>query len=678
MMFRIACALLLIVSSQGLQDSCILDEAGECDSTTSSSSWEHDLCAIEQCTVSESWAHTLSNYLHCVKGGLEALQESIEWAFNTTAASDGSRLLWFGNDEPLNDIQTPDQYFNYLTRSAGKLPNFKFWHTGDHVKKPGEPVDMVTLSSYVNYDDFMQGIMKFYYLVMKEPNNSLKERFDKAVDSRPWYRQSLQYDPLFSRFMLQYVNEYRVWLNDNSTFSNEAYKWWTLAKPIEMKDKSGNPTGRYDDMYSFGVYGPEYNGWYGELLRDPSIRKTRPWLRTPEDLYDLDEVRFKYGHEWSSFQGWFARKNVDLDASHPLSYGVAEAEKPHGLFTFAADSTPDLHYSQGCETKNAKCVKGTFPIDENGWIGRDPMTHGTSPLITKNVIYFQIENLLFNLQQDKENGWIMEKFYNGRLAHAFLSTYDYHRYHFPAKGKIVYVGRQQDIPNFYLNVDGDGPDPDENTCYSNILQNPNSNVALETTIIPMKQATKFKRGSKAEQMALLKMKTEGRYKSINQIPKKYGSLEIEGKYTTGMYESKEYYSLDDFGYQLAQARAYVVIEIDDDVTTDGQKGYVAAMAMGMAQVSSCMLNDTVVVGNYVSHRDEMGWFELGASDFVYVFSHNINFQYSANVTLNFDWDSLGGKHHLMGELYGCAGAEGICRKPCPNTENTDPQFCRKH
>ena len=74
--------------------------------------------------------------------------------------------------------------------------------------------------------------------------------------------------------------------------------------------------------------------------------------------------------------------------------------------------------------------------------------------------------------------------------------------------------------------------------------------------------------------------------------------------------TENFYLQDDTGYQFTQMRGLIVI--------DSPKGLVAVLPIGMAQVSSIMLD--VKKGDYLNKGDEFGRFLFGGSDVVVLFS----------------------------------------------------------
>ncbi|KAI0631145.1 phosphatidylserine decarboxylase-domain-containing protein [Trametes polyzona] len=74
------------------------------------------------------------------------------------------------------------------------------------------------------------------------------------------------------------------------------------------------------------------------------------------------------------------------------------------------------------------------------------------------------------------------------------------------------------------------------------------------------------------------------------------------------------------GYQFLQARGLVIIDSPD-------LGHVAVLPIGMAQVSSIVLN--VEVGDHVRKGEEIGYFQLGGSDVVMVFEAKANVNFTA-------------------------------------------------
>lgn len=99
------------------------------------------------------------------------------------------------------------------------------------------------------------------------------------------------------------------------------------------------------------------------------------------------------------------------------------------------------------------------------------------------------------------------------------------------------------------------------------------------------------------------------------------------------------------GWQMIETRACIIIETESS-------GLVALLPIGMSQVSSVNISETVKVGETVSKGDELGWFLFGGSDYVMIFQKEAGFKLTAP-SENKD----GGYSHIfMGEEYGRLGA----------------------
>lgn len=98
---------------------------------------------------------------------------------------------------------------------------------------------------------------------------------------------------------------------------------------------------------------------------------------------------------------------------------------------------------------------------------------------------------------------------------------------------------------------------------------------------------------------------------------------------------------DEPGWQMIETRACVIVETEE-------YGLVAILPIGMSQVSSVNLEDTVKVGTEVRKGDMMGCFLFGGSDIVMLFQNQAGFE----ITVPADESGTGYAHLLMGEEYG--------------------------
>ena len=93
------------------------------------------------------------------------------------------------------------------------------------------------------------------------------------------------------------------------------------------------------------------------------------------------------------------------------------------------------------------------------------------------------------------------------------------------------------------------------------------------------------------------------------------------------------------GWQMIETRALVVVETKNH-------GLVAILPIGMSQVSSVKLEDSVKVGASVEKGDPLGYFLFGGSDIVMLFQKVVQFE----LTVPQEGDRYA--HRLMGEAYG--------------------------
>jgi phosphatidylserine decarboxylase len=94
---------------------------------------------------------------------------------------------------------------------------------------------------------------------------------------------------------------------------------------------------------------------------------------------------------------------------------------------------------------------------------------------------------------------------------------------------------------------------------------------------------------------------------------------------------------DDPGYQWCQTRGVLVLKTE-------KYGYVAALPVGMCQVSSVTM--TAEVNEKLTKGDEFGYFQFGGSDMVLLFEKNANFKYTGGKDQKFD----------MGQEFGTLGS----------------------
>lgn len=98
------------------------------------------------------------------------------------------------------------------------------------------------------------------------------------------------------------------------------------------------------------------------------------------------------------------------------------------------------------------------------------------------------------------------------------------------------------------------------------------------------------------------------------------------------------------GWQMIETRACVVVDTEE-------YGLVALLPIGMSQVSSVNLEESVKVGSQVKKGDALGWFLFGGSDFVMLFQKDAGFTLTAPAQRG-EGESDSYDHLLMGQEYG--------------------------
>jgi len=173
------------------------------------------------------------------------------------------------------------------------------------------------------------------------------------------------------------------------------------------------------------------------------------------------------------------------------------------------------------------------------------------------------------LLKDSDYG---SKFAGGKFAHAFLSPSNYHRQHSPVAG-VVKEAKM---------VHGQ--------CYLQVVAEPDP-----------------KRDGKSRLGMIRKWRRDP---NRRRVPSERDSLDAPNSP----------------GYQFLQSRAVFVIE-------SPELGYVAVLPMGMAQVSSVVLESKV--GDTLTKGQEISYFQFGGSDIVLIFQKDANVTFTTNIgTLN--------------------------------------------
>ena len=138
----------------------------------------------------------------------------------------------------------------------------------------------------------------------------------------------------------------------------------------------------------------------------------------------------------------------------------------------------------------------------------------------------------------------------------------------------------------------------------------------------------------------------GTIKEVRLIPQDDA---VGGAVTWDEETGKYLLHADTPGWQMIETRACVIVETED-------YGLVALLPIGMSQVSSVNITDTVKVGATVSKGDELGWFLFGGSDYVMIFQKEAGFKLTAPLDTRGEGGEESFAHIFMGEEYGRLGA----------------------
>jgi phosphatidylserine decarboxylase len=260
------------------------------------------------------------------------------------------------------------------------------------------------------------------------------------------------------------------------------------------------------------------------LFRDPVVNAR---LKRVLNLWSgfLDGPHSRTYLNTSAPEGWLS---PEAQKQLGLSQFVCDPDKPHWGFEswnsfFTRRFLPDAR--PVAEPENSKvvvsaCEASPYNIEHDVKL-RDHFWIKSQP--------YSLLEILTSRERD-----LAQQFVGGSVYQAFLSAFNYHRWHAPVSGRIVKA----------YHVDG--------TYYSDV-------------------------------------ESEG-------VP---GGLNDSQGYTTAV-----------------AARAVIVIDCDDN-----QVGQVGCVFVGMADVSSCVIE--ALAGQHVTKGDELGYFQYGGSTYCLVFRPNV-------------------------------------------------------
>ncbi|MCF6405507.1 phosphatidylserine decarboxylase [Chitinophaga filiformis] len=230
--------------------------------------------------------------------------------------------------------------------------------------------------------------------------------------------------------------KYDPWQNTSSQngYSQEIYDrlchfYWLVDQPLDGKTLQDYRSAIND--FSFADWLVEYANAWGSFLNTPESL-------TPETLasfkndpeYNLQDYSDDEPN-WTSFNTFFYRQ---LNSLQPDGSPMRPVANPfdNTIISSPADCTFKAHYK----------------IDGNGNV-LDVDGNRTNVTLKKTHSIGNISDLL-----GPDASQYASNFYNGTFVHYFLSPFDYHRYHAPVNGKVLYLGA---VPGkVYLNVNISG------------------------------------------------------------------------------------------------------------------------------------------------------------------------------------------------------------------------------
>ena len=204
-----------------------------------------------------------------------------------------------------------------------------------------------------------------------------------------------------------------------------------------------------------------------------------------------------------------------------------------------------------------------------------------------------LKNIEWSIHDLLKDSPYADRFANGKFMHSFLNTFDYHRIHTPAAGKVLEA----------RTIEGQ--------AYMEVVVEANAHTGAP-------QLGGERRASDAP--------------SLEEL----GGQRRPSLYPTNAEEpiNATIYAPDEPGYQFLQCRGLYVL--------DTPIGLVAVLPIGMAQVSSVIL--TAEVGTELRKGEELAYFQFGGSDVVVVVEGKSNVDFTAGLE----------QHYKMGEEIGRA------------------------
>ncbi len=359
----------------------------------------------------------------------------------------------------------------------------------------------------------------------------------------------------------------------------------SLAKGWEINpDPAMNPAKNLDELYAF-------TDWAEKCLPWETI-KGREGMRLYEDIdQSLDVFYFLFDQPLEELEGK-GYYYPSLQYHQPIRSWLIEYASNWGQFLSSPDSWNDEAYAATCADERFNMTNGWYGNSNiwtsfNDWFARRLVDQPSSHPIDANA------TVVFPCDSTPQGVWAIDS--EGMFA-------------LDDGGLAIKSARFNDIENLLSPA-------------SKYAQSFNGGTFTHTFL----DVNDYHR---------YHFPVSGTIVEVKKIP----AQDAAGGITIWDEKAGKYVLLDqEPGWQSIETRDLVVVDT-------GEYGLVAIMPIAMSQVSSCNLEDNVVVGAHVEKGDPLGYFLFGGSDICMVFQEGVKVDYLPGKNAEGKYD-----HVLMGQ-----------------------------
>lgn len=256
--------------------------------------------------------------------------------------------------------------------------------------------------STIKFIDFLEKDFELKSLVLESIEEAYKQNSDpitNPVTNLEELYDFLDYSTMCLPWNVLKKKSTTLYMDINQSIN---YIWFLFGQKLKALEKYNYylPTLEYHEPIASWLR--DYSNTWGAFLSTKESWNDEYYkLQFEDDLFGMNTDWYPKENIWHTYNEFFSRHLISKDV-RPI--GDSELVSP-------ADAAP----------------AGYWPIDDKGLVVDD--------VRIKTHKVYEISNIF------SEDCEYKNCFNGGTLTHTFLNVYDYHRYHFPIDGRIIYMDK---------------------------------------------------------------------------------------------------------------------------------------------------------------------------------------------------------------------------------------------